>query len=93
MNAGATGKLLEVFQTIDARGWEPPQPMVRVLDALEHLPRGQKVVMFLHCEPRPLFKILTHNSFHYRCRFVPDGHFEVTIWHAVDTPVSSAGLD
>ena len=88
-----SGSPLEIFETIDARGWEPPEPMVRVLEALDRLPRGKKIVMLLHCEPRPLFKILTHNGFHYRCRFVPEGYFEVIIWHAADTGAASASLD
>lgn len=93
MNAGAAAKPLELFETIDARGWEPPQPMVRALETLDRLPRGNKIMMLLHCEPRPLFKILANNAFHYRCRFVPEGYFEVTIWHAADTAASSAGLE
>jgi len=86
-------KALELFETIDARGWQPPQPMVRVLDTLDRLPRAGKIVMLLHCEPRPLFKVLTNNGFHYRCRFIPEGYFEITIWHAADTEAPSAGLE
>ena len=93
MSGGGAGKPLEIFETIDARGWEPPQPMMRALDTLERLPRGKKVIMLLHCEPRPLFRILKNNSFDYRCRFVPDGHFEITIWHYADTLATSADLD
>ena len=84
---------VRIFETIDARGWEPPEPIVRVIETLDQLPRGNKIVMLLHCEPRPLFRVLTHNGFHYRCRYVPEGHFEITIWHAADTLASSAGLD
>ena len=80
------GKRMEPFQTIDARGWEPPEPMVRVLEALGALPRGRKIVMLLHREPRPLFRILKISGFDCRSRLVPEGHFEVTIWHASDAP-------
>lgn len=93
MNASATGNPLELFETIDARGWEPPKPMERVLDTVDRLPRGKKIVMLLHCEPRPLFQILANNGFHHRCRFVPEGYFEITIWHAADTLAASADLD
>ena len=92
MTAGKVGNLLKVFETIDARGWEPPQPMMRVVETLDRLPRGRKIVMLLHCEPRPLFRLLTNNGFHYRCRYLPEGHFEVTIWHAADTLASSENL-
>jgi tRNA 2-thiouridine synthesizing protein A len=76
----------EVFLTLDAREWEPPEPMVRMLEALEALPRGRKIVMLLHREPRPLFLILKNSGFHCRSRLVPEGHFEVTVWHAADVP-------
>lgn len=49
--------------------------------------------MLLHCEPRPLFKILANSGFHHRCRFVPEGYFEVTIWHAADTLAASADFE
>lgn len=91
--SGSSGNPLEIFETIDARGWQPPEPMVCALETLDRLPRGKKIVMLLHCEPRPLFKILTNNGFHYRCRFIPEGYFEVTIWHAADTLAASADLD
>jgi len=93
MTVGGEVQPLQVFETIDARGWEPPQPMMRVMETLERLPRGKKLVMLLHCEPRPLFKVLASNGFHHRCHYVPEGHFEITIWHAADTLASSENLD
>jgi hypothetical protein len=75
---------LEVFLTLDARGWEAPEPMVRMLEALDALPRGRKIVMLLNLEPRPLFRILMVNGFDCRSRLVPEGHFEVTVWRAAD---------
>ena len=76
----------EVFLTLDARGWEPPEPMVRMLEALDALPRGRKIVMLLHREPRPLFHILKINGFDCRSRLVPEGHFEVAVWRPADIP-------
>jgi len=66
---------------VDARGLEPPEPMVRVLNALDELPRGERLLMLIHIEPRPLFRVLERNQFAYRCELMPEGHFEVTIWH------------
>ena len=66
---------------VDARGLEPPEPMVRVLNALDELPRGERLLMLIHIEPRPLFRVLERNQFAYRCELKPEGHFEVTIWH------------
>ena len=76
----------DVFLTLDARGWEPPEPMVRVLQALSTLPRGRKIVMLLNFEPRPLFRILKNNGFDCLSRLAPEGYFEVTVWHAADVP-------
>lgn len=67
---------------VDARWLEPPEPMVRVLDALDTLQRGERLLMLIHVEPRPLFRILERDHFSYRCELVEAGHFEVTIWHA-----------
>lgn len=67
---------------VDTRWLEPPEPLLRVLDALDALPRGECLLMLIHVEPRPLFRILERNQFVYRCELVPAGHFEVTIWHA-----------
>ncbi len=74
----------EVFLTLDARGWEAPEPMVRVLEALDALPRRSKIVVLLDREPRPLFRILKFQGFDYRSGPVSAGHFEVTIWRAAD---------
>jgi len=93
MSTGAAKSTLELFREIDARTWVPPQPLERMLETLEELPRGKKVVMLAPCEPRPLFRILKANGFDYRCRFVPEGYFEVTVWHAADTPAASADLE
>ena len=66
---------------VEARGLEPPEPMVQVLNALDNLPRGERLLMRIHIEPRPLFRVLERNGFAYRCELTPEGHFEVTIWH------------
>ena len=66
---------------VDARGLEPPEPMAKVLNALDELPRGEQLLMLIHIEPRPLFRVLERNQFAYRCELKPEGHFEITIWH------------
>ena len=84
---------LELYRSIDAREWSPPRPLEFLLETLESLPRGMKVVMLVPHEPRPLFRILTANDFHYRCKFLAAGCFEVAVWHAADTHSASAGLE
>lgn len=66
---------------VDARGLEPPEPMERVLTALDALPRGERLLMLIHIEPRPLFRVLERNQFAYHCELKPEGNFEITIWH------------
>lgn len=70
----------EPSRIVDARGLEPPEPMVRVLEALDGLPSGETLRMLIHIEPRPLFRVLERNNYGYRCELTPEGHFAVTIW-------------
>ena len=81
-----------VFETVDGRELQPPEPFERTLEALERLPRGEELVLLAPCEPRPLFRVLQLNGFDYRCAFVPDGWFEVRIWHTADSDAASAPL-
>lgn len=74
----------EIFSTLDARGWEPPEPMVRVMEALGTMPRGGKIVALLDCEPRPLLRVLKIQGFRFRSVPAREGHFEVAIWRADD---------
>ena len=83
MNASDAGMQREPAIVVDARGLEPPEPMVRVLSALselDKLPDGEQLLMQIHVEPRPLFRILASNGYGHRCEQAPEGHFEVTIW-------------
>ena len=81
MNTAAAGGERAPSSIVDARGLDPPEPMVRVMDALDELPRGERLLMLIHIEPRPLFRVLENNQFAYHCELKPAGHFEVTIWH------------
>jgi len=51
------------------------------MNALDELPRGERLLMLIHIEPRPLFRVLERNQFAYHCELKPEGYFEVTIWH------------
>ncbi|MES2017617.1 MAG: DUF2249 domain-containing protein [Pseudomonadota bacterium] len=67
---------------LDARGLEPPEPLERVLDALEQLAVGERLCMLIEREPRPLYRILLNNGFAYKTESGPGLPYEVTIWHA-----------
>lgn len=64
---------------LDLRGLQPPEPMERVLDALSHLEPGDRVMMLIEREPRPLFRILLDNGYQYGVQF-KDGVYQVLIW-------------
>ena len=83
---------LRVYETIDGRSMQPPEPFERTLAAIEQLPRGCQLVLLAPCEPRPLFRFLRSNGYDYSCAFVPAGWFEVRIWHDADTAASSERL-
>lgn len=50
---------------LDLCGLEPPEPMERVLDALSRLQSDEQIRMLIDREPRPLYRILEQNGYHY----------------------------
>jgi len=66
--------------SLDVCGLEPPEPMVRVLDALSLLQPGQKLRMLIDREPRPLYRILDTNNYKYEPTLRPDYLYEIVIW-------------
>lgn len=65
---------------LDVRGLEPPEPLVRVMDALESLPPGDRLRMVHNREPFPLYGILQEDGYQYRTETFADGRFEIVIW-------------
>jgi uncharacterized protein (DUF2249 family) len=84
----APGASAEFHLVVDGRGLEPPEPMVRVLESLDQLPSGERMLLLIHCEPHPLLRVLDQNGYDARCEFDPDGGFRVVIWQR--TPASSS---
>jgi uncharacterized protein (DUF2249 family) len=70
----------EFHLVVDARGLDPPEPMVRVLEGLDSLPFGKQMLLLVHREPRPLLRMLNDNGFATRYDVDPDGFFRVVIW-------------
>ncbi len=66
---------------LDARGLEPPEPMVRTMEALDQLAVGKKLLVLLPREPYPLYRALTVNGFSWQTTLRPDGTVEVLIQH------------
>ena len=51
---------------LDNRGFPPPEPMVRILDALKSLPAGDELVVLMDREPVLLYPELERRGFAWR---------------------------
>lgn len=63
----------EPDQHLDNRNLEPPEPMVRILAAVETMQRGQVVSALLCREPMFLFPELERRGHQWHGAFEPDG--------------------
>ena len=59
---------------LDLRHLSPPEPMERILTALESLPPGEGLVAITPLYPAPLLAILAADGFAYRLQSVDGGH-------------------
>jgi uncharacterized protein (DUF2249 family) len=64
---------------LDVRGLEPPEPLARVLAALDALPRDGALLLKIDCRPVPLYRILERNGYAYEERPGAESMFEITI--------------
>ena len=66
---------------IDARGLEPPEPFVRVMESLERLDRGECAALrvLLYREPFPLYRVLEQNGYRHATTLEDDGTYVVSI--------------
>lgn len=65
---------------VDGRGLEHPEPLERVLAALDTLQPGQRLRFLIHRQPYPLYDILRRYHYHHETTAVADGNFEILIW-------------
>jgi uncharacterized protein (DUF2249 family) len=72
------GKDIEV----DARGLEPPEPLIRILGALENLTSGGTLRARTDREPCHLFEEAAQRGYRHECRAQPDGGWLTTLTHA-----------
>ena len=70
---------LDADIVIDARGMEPPEPMVRSMEALDQLGADERLLVLLPREPFPLYRALEINGFSWQTQRRPDGTVEVLI--------------
>jgi uncharacterized protein (DUF2249 family) len=67
---------------VDARGLEPPQPMVKILEALAALPHGGAVRALTDRRPMHLYPLLEARGFTAQTEEVADGSFVTRIRRA-----------
>lgn len=60
-------------------GMVPPEPMERVLEALDMLQPGQHIRMVIDREPVPLYRILEKNGYRYRTSMRDGFIYEILI--------------
>ena len=63
---------------MDLRGLQPPEPIVRIFQALERAPREPLRVILPH-EPVPLYGLLRERGFSWSGSPRPDGSYELLI--------------
>lgn len=68
--------------SIDVRGLEPPEPLVKALEKVGQLQKGRKLVMRSDRKPLHLFTELENRGFTYDCNEQPDHSFITEIRHA-----------
>ncbi|MDP5273021.1 DUF2249 domain-containing protein [Chengkuizengella axinellae] len=64
---------------INNRGLEPPQPMVRILQALEELKDGEELIAINDRQPMFLYAELNERGFDYETISQDDGSYKIII--------------
>lgn len=64
---------------LDNRRLSPPEPMLRILDALERLPPSDQLVAQMDRRPVFLFPELQERGYAYDIKQQPEGWFLLTI--------------
>ncbi len=64
----------------DVRGLDPPLPLVRVLELLDQLAPGQRLVVTHERRPMLLYPQLEQQGFTHQTEEVGPGEFRITIW-------------
>ncbi len=73
-------RLMAQEHSLDVRGLSPPEPLIRVLDALDLLAADDTLRVVIDCRPIPLFRTLDRNGYAWREAPGRESLLEVTIW-------------
>jgi uncharacterized protein (DUF2249 family) len=82
LTSAATGSNAGGFIEVDARGLEPPQPMIKILEALSRLPAGATLRARTDRRPMHLYAQLAERGFRAETEEQSDGSF-ITNVHCV----------
>lgn len=64
---------------LDNRGLLPPEPMVRIMAAIEQLPEGEALQVLMDRRPLPLYAILEQRGFKVETAEGENGAVALTI--------------
>jgi len=65
--------------TIDARGLEPPEPLVKILNSVEMLASGESLTAQTDRRPLLLLESLVERGYANHCEEIPHGGYVTTI--------------
>jgi uncharacterized protein (DUF2249 family) len=65
---------------VDVRGLEPPLPMLRILELLDRLSPGQRLVVTHERRPVLLYPQLEERGFAHQTKQAEPGEVQITIW-------------
>ena len=65
---------------IDCRHMQPPEPLIAVLEKVEHMQADQEIIMWHRQEPCILFEKLKERGCDYLLTHEDDGSVKVSIW-------------
>lgn len=82
LTPASTPALKRGAHEIDVRGLEPPEPLIRILDALEVLPPGATLRACTDREPCHLFGEAEQRGFRHECSAQPDGSWVTLLTRA-----------
>lgn len=66
---------------LDLRHLPPPEPMQQILDALETLPSGERLVALTPHRPEPLLPTLARWGYAWHIESLPAGGARIVICH------------
>lgn len=78
-NASPSGPLEKAEDTVDVRGLEPPDPMVRILTAVESLVTGERLIALTDRKPIHLYPELESRGIDFNSEETPDGTWRTTL--------------